>query len=71
MKEDALDLIATYTAIANALAVVMALAAVIVLGFAAWAVISLGRLAFDRIGGSFTRANQLIAAIQQGRKEET
>lgn len=70
MKEDALDLIATYTAIANALAVVMVLAAVIILGFAAWVVISLGRLVFDRIGASYTRANQTIADIQQGREEK-
>lgn len=70
MKEDALDLIATYTAIANALAVVMVLAAAIVLCFAAWVVISLGRLAFDHIGASYTRANQLIADIQQGREEK-
>jgi hypothetical protein len=70
VKEDALELIATYTAIANALAVVMVLAAVIVLGFTAWVVISLGCLAFDRIGDSYTRANQTIADIQQTGEEK-
>ncbi|GAA1887674.1 hypothetical protein GCM10009837_06790 [Streptomyces durmitorensis] len=71
MKEDALELIATYTAIANALAWVMGIAVVIVLGFAAWVVISLGRLAFDRIGASYTRANQTIADIQQRKEEQS
>ncbi|MEU6990303.1 hypothetical protein ABZ953_06530 [Streptomyces sp. NPDC046465] len=71
MKEDALDLIATYTAIANGVAAVMGAALVIVLGFAAWVVISLGRAAFDRIGASFTRANQTITDIQQPRQEKS
>lgn len=70
MKEDALDLIATYTAIANTLAWVMGIAVVIILGAAAWAVIQLGRLTFDRIGASYTRAHQTIADIQQVQEEE-
>ncbi|MGW7087599.1 hypothetical protein ACWGH2_29440 [Streptomyces sp. NPDC054871] len=70
MKEDALELIATYTAIANAFAAVLSLAVAIVYGFAAWVVIQIGRLAFDRIGADFTRAHQTIADSQQPRKEE-
>ncbi|MGW0904946.1 hypothetical protein [Streptomyces sp. NPDC002853] len=70
MKEDALELIATYTAIANGFAAVITLAVVIVYAFAAWVVIQLGRRTFDRIGASFTRAHQTIADTQQQREEE-
>ncbi|MWA08824.1 hypothetical protein [Streptomyces sp. BA2] len=71
MKADAFALIDTYTT-AMTWAVRGWYAALIVLvAFAAWVVIEIGRRVFDRIGADFTRARQTIADIQQPRKEES
>jgi hypothetical protein len=69
MKEDLLNLIATYGALADAFTWFMAFAACLIYGFAGWAFIAAGRLVAVRIHASFARANQTIADIQQPRKE--
>lgn len=69
MKEDVLNLIATYSTLAEAFTWFMTFAAVLVYGFAGWVAAALGHLAFTSIAASFARANQTIADIQT-RKEE-
>lgn len=70
MKDDLLNLIATYGALANAFTWFMAFAACLIYGFAGWAFIAAGRLVAVRVHASFVRANQTIADIQQPREGE-
>lgn len=71
MKADALALLDTYTTLMQWAVRGWYLSLLILLLAAAWLVIVIGRLVFDRIGASCTRANQTIADIQQPAREET
>ncbi|MGW6531407.1 hypothetical protein [Streptomyces venezuelae] len=70
MTADALAVIDTYTTALTWAVRGWYTALAILCAAGAGAVIAVGRLVFDRIGASFTRANQLVNDIQQPRKEK-
>lgn len=64
MKTDLLAAVAVWGTLAEIVTWLMAAAALIVYGFAAWVVIAAGRLTFDHVAASFVRAHQTIADSQ-------
>ena len=71
MKADAFALIDTYTTAMTWAVRGWYAALTVLICFAAWVVIEIGRRVFDRIGADFPRAQQTIADTQQPRKEES